>query len=141
MQAAVISELGGAPTVQEWPEPAADDGQTVVETGAAALNPVDLAIAAGVFTEGAPGVPYVPGREGHRTGGLLTGVCCRRPGEHECSSVLQLMAACRGALNGLMAEVLEGHIRFHVLDPKSGKNAPQVEAAEELIDVVRTYLK
>ena len=61
--------------------------------------------------------------------------------EHECSSVLQLMAACRGALNGLMAEVLEGHIRFHVLDPKSGKNAPQVEAAEELIDVVRTYLK
>jgi FrmR/RcnR family transcriptional regulator, repressor of frmRAB operon len=59
----------------------------------------------------------------------------------ECSSVLQLMAACRGALNGLMAEVLEGHIRFHVLDPKSGKNGPQVEAAEELIDVVRTYLK
>ena len=62
-------------------------------------------------------------------------------GEHECSSVLQLMAACRGALNGLMAAVLEGHIRFHVLDPKSGKNAPQVEAAEELSDVVRTYLK
>jgi DNA-binding FrmR family transcriptional regulator len=62
-------------------------------------------------------------------------------GEHECSSVLQLMAACRGALNGLMAEVLEGHIRFHVLDPKSAENAPQVEAAEELIDVVRTYLK
>jgi len=62
-------------------------------------------------------------------------------GEHECSSVLQLMAACRGALNGLMAEVVEGHIRFHVLDPKSSKNAPQVEAADELIDVVRTYLK
>ena len=45
------------------------------------------------------------------------------------------------ALNGLMAEVLEGHIRFHVLDPKSDKNAPQANAAEELIDVVRTYLK
>ena len=44
-------------------------------------------------------------------------------------------------LNGLMAEVLEGHIRFHVLNPKSGKNAPQREAAEELIEVVRTYLK
>jgi hypothetical protein len=37
--------------------------------------------------------------------------------------------------------VLEGHIRFHVLDPESGTNAPQVEAAEELIDVVRSYLK
>ena len=44
------------------------------------------------------------------------------------------------ALNGLMAEVLEGHIRFLVLDPKSGKNAPQM-VAEELIDVVRAYLK
>jgi FrmR/RcnR family transcriptional regulator, repressor of frmRAB operon len=40
-----------------------------------------------------------------------------------------------------MAEVLEGHVRFHVLDPKSGKNSPQAEAAEELIDVVRRYLK
>jgi DNA-binding FrmR family transcriptional regulator len=44
-------------------------------------------------------------------------------------------------LNGLMAEVLEGHIRFHVLDLESGENAPQLEAAEELIEVVRTYLK
>jgi DNA-binding FrmR family transcriptional regulator len=61
--------------------------------------------------------------------------------DQECSSVLQLMAACRGALNGLMAEVLEGHVRFHVLDPKSGKNSSQAEAAEELIDVVRRYLK
>jgi DNA-binding FrmR family transcriptional regulator len=61
--------------------------------------------------------------------------------DQECSNVLQLMAACRGALNGLMAEVLEGHVRFHVLDPKSGKNSPQADAAEELIDVVRRYLK
>jgi FrmR/RcnR family transcriptional regulator, repressor of frmRAB operon len=61
--------------------------------------------------------------------------------EQECFGVLQLMAACRGALNGLMAEVMEGHIRFHVMSPDSGKNSPQREAAEELIDVVRTYLK
>ena len=61
--------------------------------------------------------------------------------EQECTGVLQLMAACRGALNGLMAEVMEGHIRFHVLSPENGKNSPQMEAAEELIDVVRTYLK
>ena len=61
--------------------------------------------------------------------------------EQECASVLQLMAACRGALNGLMAEVMEGHIRFHVLSPNNGKNPAQTEAAEELIDVVRAYLK
>jgi FrmR/RcnR family transcriptional regulator, repressor of frmRAB operon len=35
-------------------------------------------------------------------------------GNEDCSKVLQTIAACRGAINGLMAEVLEGHVRFHV---------------------------
>lgn len=61
--------------------------------------------------------------------------------EHECADLLQLVAACRGALNGLMSELIEGHIRFHVLQPNGRKNAPQAEAAEELIEVVRAYLK
>ena len=61
--------------------------------------------------------------------------------EQECAGVLQLMAACRGALNGLMAEVMEGHVRFHVLSPDNGKNSPQAQAAEELMDVIRAYLK
>lgn len=61
--------------------------------------------------------------------------------EHDCAEVLQLVAACRGALNGLMAELIEGHIRFHVLAPNGRKGVPQAEAAEELIDVVRAYLK
>jgi DNA-binding FrmR family transcriptional regulator len=61
--------------------------------------------------------------------------------ESECADVLQLMAASRGALNGLMAEVIEGHVRFHVLPPDTATNSPQAEAAEELIDIVRTYLK
>ena len=61
--------------------------------------------------------------------------------EHECADLLQLVAACRGALNGLMSELIEGHIRFHVLAPNGRKSAPQAEAAEELIEVVRAYLK
>jgi FrmR/RcnR family transcriptional regulator, repressor of frmRAB operon len=61
--------------------------------------------------------------------------------EAECADVLQLMAACRGALNGLMAEVIEGHIRFHVLPPQTAATSPQAQAAEELVEVVRTYLK
>jgi DNA-binding FrmR family transcriptional regulator len=61
--------------------------------------------------------------------------------ESECADVLQLMAACRGALNGLMAEVMEGHIRFHVLSPHASTSSPQAEAAEELIEVVKAYLK
>ena len=60
--------------------------------------------------------------------------------EQNCADILQLITGARGAMNSLMAELLEGHIRFHVLDPKQ-KNAEQVEAAEDLIDVVRSYLK
>jgi DNA-binding FrmR family transcriptional regulator len=55
-------------------------------------------------------------------------------GDHECSKVLQIIAACRGAINGLMAEVMEGHIRFHVIDLKRKQTSEQAKAAEELIE-------
>jgi DNA-binding FrmR family transcriptional regulator len=48
--------------------------------------------------------------------------------ESDCSEVLQLMSAARGAMNSLMAELLEGHIRNHVLNKKSpipGKRRPR----------------
>jgi DNA-binding FrmR family transcriptional regulator len=61
--------------------------------------------------------------------------------EHECSDVLQLVAACRGALNGLMSELVEGHILFHVLDPHRARDSAQAAAAEELIEIVKAYLK
>jgi DNA-binding FrmR family transcriptional regulator len=61
--------------------------------------------------------------------------------ERECADVLQLITAARGAINGLMAEVIEDHIRLHVVDPSRAANAPQSRGARELIDVVRTYLK
>lgn len=54
----------------------------------------------------------------------------------DCYAVLQQTAAARGALNGLMAELIEGHIRHHVLqDKQNGKDA------EELIEIVRSYLR
>lgn len=40
-----------------------------------------------------------------------------------------------------MAQVMEGHIRFHVIDPHTKPTAEQAKAAEELIDVIRTYLR
>jgi len=61
--------------------------------------------------------------------------------EQECSDVLQLIAAARGAMNSLMAEVLEGHIRFHVLDAKRKGGPKRAVGAQDLIDVVRSYLK
>jgi DNA-binding FrmR family transcriptional regulator len=61
-------------------------------------------------------------------------------GDSECEEVLQLVASCRGALNGLMAELIEGHLRFHVLDPDQKTNPSQLEAADELMAVVKRYL-
>jgi DNA-binding FrmR family transcriptional regulator len=59
----------------------------------------------------------------------------------ECASLLQQIAGARGALNGLMAEVMEGHLREHVLDPARKPSPAQLEAADELADVLRAYLK
>lgn len=61
--------------------------------------------------------------------------------EQDASAILQMIVSCRGAMNGLMAEVIEGHIRLHVVDPNKKPTSDQVAAAEELIDVVRSYLR
>jgi DNA-binding FrmR family transcriptional regulator len=61
--------------------------------------------------------------------------------ERDCSELLQTIAACRGAINSLMAEVIEGHIRFHVVDPDAKPTSEQARAAQELMDVVKTYLR
>jgi DNA-binding FrmR family transcriptional regulator len=61
--------------------------------------------------------------------------------ERDCSEVLQVMSAARGAMNSLMAELLEGHIRSHVLNGKQKPTSEQVVAADEVIDMVKSYLK
>ena len=60
--------------------------------------------------------------------------------EAGCAEVLHLLAASRGAMNGLMAEVIEDHVREHV--SASGlSEAERAEGASELLDVIRTYIK
>ena len=61
--------------------------------------------------------------------------------EAECSEILHTIAACRGAINSLMVEVLEGHIRFHVVDPDHRPTSSQALAAQELIDVIKQYVR
>ncbi len=61
--------------------------------------------------------------------------------EADCSKTLNLTVACRGAINGLMAEILEGHIRFHVVSPEGKRTPAQTEAAEDLIEIIHSYLK
>lgn len=55
------------------------------------------------------------------------------------ADVLQLIAAARGGMNGLMVELMEGHLRHHLLEPEN--DADPHEAADELMDVIRRYLK
>lgn len=61
--------------------------------------------------------------------------------ERSCADVLQIISACRGAFNGLMAELLEGHIRYHVIESDGNRSSDRTQAAEELIDVLRSYLR
>lgn len=56
-----------------------------------------------------------------------------------CTDVLQLVASVRGAINGLTAELIEDHIRSHILGAPNA--AERKHGADELLDVVRTYMK
>jgi DNA-binding FrmR family transcriptional regulator len=59
--------------------------------------------------------------------------------DEDCGDQLMLLAAVRGGINGLMGEVLEDHIRFHLTSGSKEQIAP--ELAEDLIDLVHAYLK
>jgi DNA-binding FrmR family transcriptional regulator len=61
--------------------------------------------------------------------------------EEACTAVLQTLVACRGALNSLIAEVVEDHVRYHVVDPEKHPHTKQAQATRELLDVLKTYLK
>ena len=60
--------------------------------------------------------------------------------ETECAAVLQQIAAIRGAVNGLMAEVLQGHLREHLgaddISPQQRR-----DDLEQVLAVLRSYLK
>ena len=57
--------------------------------------------------------------------------------DEQCADILQRLAAARGAINSLMAELMEDHIRNHM--PRNSKSSE--EAADDVIQIVRTYLK
>ena len=57
--------------------------------------------------------------------------------DEQCSEILHRLSAARGAINSLMGELMEDHILNHM--PKNSKSAE--EAAQDMIQIVRTYLK
>ena len=61
--------------------------------------------------------------------------------EAGCEAVMHQIAGARGAMAGLMAEVVEDHVREHLVDVRRHPDALDRDAAEQLLAVVRTYLK
>lgn len=74
-----------------------------------------------------------------RLRGQLSAVERALTAEEDCPDVLMQLAAVRGGVNSLMAEVLEDHIRIHLAGPGEPSVTPEI--AEDLIDLVRAYLK
>lgn len=60
--------------------------------------------------------------------------------DKDCLSILQQIAAVRGAVNGLMAEVMEGHIREHLVADGLSAEERQDEA-DKVAMLLRSYLK
>lgn len=60
--------------------------------------------------------------------------------EAGCSTVLHQVAGARGAVNGLLDELIEDHIREHVAHPDLSDEA-RAAGTEELIAAVRRYAK
>jgi DNA-binding FrmR family transcriptional regulator len=60
--------------------------------------------------------------------------------EKDCTEVLHILSAVRGGLNSLTAEMLDGHVLHHVLGPRRKTSAEQLKAAEDLLEVIRSYL-
>jgi FrmR/RcnR family transcriptional regulator, repressor of rcnA expression len=69
--------------------------------------------------------------------GQLESVLKALNGDEQCSEVLRRLAAARGAINSLMGELMEDHILNHM--PQNSKSGS--EAAADMIEIVRTYLR
>ena len=61
--------------------------------------------------------------------------------EAGCTEVMQLLTTVRGAISGIMTEVIEDHIHMHMIDEDRKPSRSEARAADELVDVLRAYIK
>lgn len=61
--------------------------------------------------------------------------------EAGCTEVMQLLTTVRGAIGGIMAEVIEDHVQMHMIDEDRKPSRSEARAADELVDVLRAYIK
>lgn len=76
-----------------------------------------------------------------RIRGQVEGIERALESEAGCAQVMHLIAGVRGAVTSLMAEVVEDHVRTHLVDDAKHPGALDTAATEQLLAVVRTYLK
>lgn len=77
----------------------------------------------------------------NRIQGQLESIRAAIEEEKECADVLQQIAACRGAVNSLLVEIVEGEIRFHVLGKNARVDSREARAAENLVEILHRYIK
>lgn len=61
--------------------------------------------------------------------------------ESGCETVMHLIAGVRGSVSGLMAEVVEDHVRTHLVDADRKRDALKPSATDQLVEVVHSYLR
>lgn len=75
-----------------------------------------------------------------RIAGQVNAVERELAADASCTKVLHLVAGVRGAVNGLMDEIIAEHLEAHVA--RAGlTDEERVEGAEELLAVIRRYAK
>lgn len=74
-----------------------------------------------------------------RIRGQVEGVERALEAEADCAEVLRQLASIRGAMNGLTREVMEGHLREHVVEAVT--DGERRRGADEMIEILRSYLK
>ena len=77
----------------------------------------------------------------HRLRGQIDALERALDAEAGCDEVMRLLTTARGAINGIMAEVVEDHIQMHMIDPGRKRSKSEKSAADELLGVLRTYIK
>jgi DNA-binding FrmR family transcriptional regulator len=75
-----------------------------------------------------------------RIGGQVTAVERGLNRDAGCAEILHLVAAVRGAVNGLLDEIIVDHLDEHVAKPGLS-DAERAKGAEELMTVIRRYAK
>lgn len=75
-----------------------------------------------------------------RISGQMTAIEKAIAAEADCAAILHQVAGARGAINGLLDELIADHVREHIAHPDLSDEA-RAEGAEELIAAVRRYAK